>query len=197
MKTRLLFKGGTQNVPLATIVLLVAFTSVVLSGCNRGQDSGGQSAGETRVIYQQTQTGTAGGKCSVVQGPNAGRSGTYDGDGDCCDEGPNGWGCTECKGQDGKSNGKCADKGRLVVSDYFDVNGDRQLVVEDYYQLPDGRIVHGLTVLPVASQSVPKTTSFPIEVHKIGDLRKSSDAMDKLIADSVESSMSAATPKIK
>ncbi|MGE0130402.1 MAG: hypothetical protein AB7U82_20185 [Blastocatellales bacterium] len=44
------------------------------------------------------------GKCKVLTGPNKGKTGTYTDNGQWC-EGD--WGGTECKGSDGKSNGKC------------------------------------------------------------------------------------------
>lgn len=48
--------------------------------------------------------GVTGGACHVVDGPNKGKSGTYDDEGACCDEAV--WGCTECTGS---NTGKCAD----------------------------------------------------------------------------------------
>lgn len=52
-------------------------------------------------------SGPAGGTCTVVAGPNTGKTGTFDDEGSCCKEGPGGWGCTDCKNQDGTDNGKC------------------------------------------------------------------------------------------
>lgn len=56
--------------------------------------------------------GVEGGACHVVAGPNSGKSGTYD-DGFCCDEGPSGWGCTECSAG-GVDNGKCKDGAKVT-----------------------------------------------------------------------------------
>jgi hypothetical protein len=47
--------------------------------------------------------GREGGACHVVGGGNAGKSGTYDDEGACCDQA---WGCTECGGS---NQGKCKD----------------------------------------------------------------------------------------
>jgi hypothetical protein len=52
---------------------------------------------------------TAGGACHVVSGPNAGKSGTYDSEGACCNEAV--WGCTECGGS---NTGKCKDGAKTV-----------------------------------------------------------------------------------
>jgi hypothetical protein len=49
--------------------------------------------------------GTVGGVCHVVAGDNKGKTGTYDSDGDCCNEAAGGWGCTGCGG----TPNKCAD----------------------------------------------------------------------------------------
>jgi len=132
---------------VATVIFIVAGFSFVLSGCGPK---------ETRVIYQIKQSGTPGSACSVVDGPNKGKSGTYDNEGACCEkvgsdgtEAPgNAW-CTECKTGD-TSNGKCQDKTRVIVSDYFDINGAHNLVVEAYYEIPDGRIVNGLKTIKEA-----------------------------------------------
>ena|SRR5678815_3924948 len=167
-------------------VIVVAVLSFLPGSCKRK---------ETRVVYQVKQDGKPGTSCTVVSGPNSGKSGTYDNEGSCCqkvgpdgEEAPgNGW-CTDCK-TDGSPNGRCQDKSRPIVSDYFDTGGGRNLVVEAYYELPDGRIIHGLTTLPVDTQSVPKTDAMPLEVRKIKDLRSSANPMDKLIADSVEASL--------
>ena len=173
--------------PVRTLmVIVIAALSFLPGSCKRK---------EIRVVYQIKQQGTPGTSCTVVDGSNKGKTGTYDNEGACCEkvgsdgeEAPgNGW-CTECK-KNGTSNGKCQDKPRVIVSDYFDIEGARNLVVEAYYELPDGRIVHGLTTLPVDSQAAPKTDTTPLEVRKISDLRNSADPMNKLIAASVESSL--------
>ena len=49
---------------------------------------------------------SSGGVCHVVDGANKGKTGTYDEDGDCCNDVPGGWGCTSCGGS---NTGKCAD----------------------------------------------------------------------------------------
>lgn len=54
---------------------------------------------------QGAKAGSSTGTCKVLSGPNKGKTGTYTEGGQWCE---GSWGGTECKGSDGKSNGKCA-----------------------------------------------------------------------------------------
>jgi hypothetical protein len=67
-------------------------------------------------------------------------------------------------------------------------SGNRELIVESYYELPNGQVVRGLTTLGIGSGEQPSTIILPIQIEKITDLRASSDNLDKLIAASVERS---------
>jgi hypothetical protein len=62
---------------VAPFVLIAA--SISMAGCSQSPTSSVAtgSSGETRVIYQQKSSGAAGTKCTVVDGPNKGKSGTY------------------------------------------------------------------------------------------------------------------------
>jgi hypothetical protein len=62
--------------------------------------------GPSRATNVQGGPESAGGVCHVVGGTNTGKTGTYDGDGSCCNDGPGGWGCTDCNGSNA---GKCQD----------------------------------------------------------------------------------------
>ena len=80
-----------------------------------GVDQGGtydQADQSARALISTGGLGVEGGACTVVGGPNTGKKGTYDSEGACCDEGPNGWGCTECHGSNA---GKCKDGHVSVV----------------------------------------------------------------------------------
>ncbi len=71
-------------------------------------------------LMAEGQGGTAKGKegaaCHVVGGPNTGKSGTYDKDGDCAGS----WGATECGGS---NTGKCQDGAKVLV------NGSRATIL--------------------------------------------------------------------
>lgn len=179
-----------MSIPNSPAVVAIAAAVLIAAGLTA-------NAGETGVIYQIKQTGTPGTQCTVVTGPNTGKTGTYgdDANGSCCEkpmtdgeEAPGNQWCTECKTGDGTSTGACKDKTRTIVSDHFDALGDRAIVVDGYYQTPDGKTVHGITVLSGDMQSRPITTSYPIDVQSTGDLRKSPDAVDRMIGESVETS---------
>lgn len=182
MNTKTHLNGATcKSLFWGVVTPLLAVSILAFSGCNPQPPS---------VVYQIKQNGTPGGKCHVVSGPNQGKSGTYDSDGDCCSEGSGGWGCTECK-TGGTDNGKCADGVKSVIS------GGNSIVLDGFYQLDDGRIVHGLTVLPTGAQADLKTIAFPVVVEKISDLRRSNDALEKAIADSVDATLRDSTAKTK
>jgi hypothetical protein len=76
------------------------------------------------ALAAQNQGGpdAVGGVCHVVNGSNKGKTGTYDGDGACCNEGPSGWGCTECNGshagycKDGPAKSVKAGTGKIQPS---------------------------------------------------------------------------------
>jgi hypothetical protein len=96
---------------LAKITIATTFT-LVFQGCG-GAD---QEASQLHRAVGGTG-GTSGGKCKVVSGPNAGKTGTYDGEGWCTGD----WGGTECVGSDGKSNGKCQDLKKVIITKPIDV----------------------------------------------------------------------------
>lgn len=155
------------------------------------------TAGEPGVIYQIKETGTPGTQCTVVSGPNKGKTGTYGDDANrsCCEkpmqdgeEAPGNQWCTECRTGEGESTGACKDKTRTIVSDHFGALGDRAIVVEGYYELPDGRTVHGITTVFENVRTRPVTAFYPIDVQKTDALRKSPDPVDRLIGESVETS---------
>lgn len=179
-----------MSIPKSAVIIAIAVAALNATSLTA-------NAGEPGVIYQIKESGTPGTKCTVVTGPNTGKTGTYGDDANrsCCqkpmtdgEEAPGNEWCTECKTGEGESTGACKDKTRTIVSDHFDALGDRTIVVDGYYELPDGRTVHGITVLPADLQSRPMTTSYPVDVESTDDLRKSPDAIDKMIGESVEAS---------
>jgi hypothetical protein len=153
-------------------------------GCE-GQDQPQEPSNPTSIIFlQNNSSGTPGGKCKVVAGPNKGKEGTYDEDGSCCDEGPGGWGCTDCKDSDGNDNGKCKDVAKVsVITDFID--GDRLVMIDAYVQQPDGQVVRCVTS-PLDAKS---TICFPIPIEKLEDLLNSEDPFDRQVAQFIESSL--------
>ena len=81
------------------------------------QACGSQGQDESQLHRAIGGSGATGGKCKVVSGPNAGKSGTYDSEGWCMGD----WGGTECTGSDGKSNGKCQDAKKVGLSHPIDI----------------------------------------------------------------------------
>jgi hypothetical protein len=73
-------------------------------------DDGADSFDDTSAALNDTGGTTTGGACTVVDGVNKGKKGTFNADGDC--EGD--WGLTECTNQDGTTNHKCQ-AGLIIV----------------------------------------------------------------------------------
>ena len=123
-----------------------------------------------------------GGKCKVVAGPNKGKVGKYDSEGSCCGS----WGCTDCKGSDGKSNGKCKNKARVVVSDFL---MDSTFILETTSELPSGELIHCITLVKERSGEVIKNVCNPLAIIKFSDLQESQDSVDAIIANDIKKGM--------
>jgi len=88
------------------------------------QACGDLEAENSQLYRAQSETGgTAGGKCRVVSGPNAGKTGTYDSEGWCTGT----WGGTECKDSSGNDNGKCKDVKKVHVISPIVIGGPIKL----------------------------------------------------------------------
>jgi hypothetical protein len=98
-----------------TKIMFAATFALVFQACGGADQEASQLH---RAIGEGGTGGTSGGKCKVVSGPNKGKTGTYDGEGWCTGD----WGGTECVGSDGKSNGKCQDVKKVIITRPIDVS---------------------------------------------------------------------------
>lgn len=92
--------------------MIAAACALTFQGCGGPDEEGSQLH---RAVGGGS--GTSGGKCKVVSGPNKGKTGTFDGEGWCTGS----WGGTECVGSDGKSNGKCQAAKQVGITRPIDV----------------------------------------------------------------------------
>lgn len=80
--------------------LLAALSFTLVCACGLPPDDESAPAASREALIKGGGF-TEGGACHVIDGPNKGKTGTYDEDGSCCDEAD--WGCTDC------DTGKCED----------------------------------------------------------------------------------------
>lgn len=102
-------RGSYKMLKDLTKIITATSCLLVFQACG-GPDQ--ETSQVHRASTGQGGAGAAGGKCKVVSGPNAGKTGTYDGEGWCTGD----WGGTECVGSDGKSNGKCEDAKKVIAT---------------------------------------------------------------------------------
>lgn len=123
-----------------------------------------------------------GAKCRVVSGPNAGKEGTFDAEGSCCDE--QNWGCTDCEDH-GRWNGKCEFARKIVVGGVV-IGGVNIIVYEGNYLAGDNRLFRCLTSVNSKTGKVLKSDCYMIPVENLADLKNSKNATDKSIANAIE-----------
>lgn len=151
---------------------------------------------QPKVMYQMINTGfTAGGKCKVIKGPNTGKTGTYDSEGSCCDEGRNGWGCTDCK-TNGTDNGKCVDAKRGIVPDFY-IDSTRIAILETTVELPSGELIHNVTFVEAETGKIVKNICHPLYVISYSDMQKSKSMTDGSIVSSIQRDMQNLKDEIK
>jgi hypothetical protein len=97
------------------MVACLAFSAVACG--METTDDGADSFDDTSAALNDTGGVTTGGPCTVVAGPNKGKKGTFDEDGDCAGD----WGATECK-TGGVDNKKCK-AGLIIVRPPIDWGG--------------------------------------------------------------------------
>ena len=127
-------------------------------------------------------TPVAGQSCTVTDGPNKGKSGTYtrDDDGSVWCEGD--WGGTEC------GSGKCADaKVQISVFEYVDAGGTLVHEVDGLFEVEGLGIFHGNAIINAATGESRKVTAVPIAAISLTALRESGSEVEHRAADVLES----------
>jgi hypothetical protein len=104
-------RGLNEKLKVLTKLAIATTFALTFQACGVAEQEGSE------LHRAKGGTGTAGGACKVVSGPNKGKTGTYDSEGWCTGS----WGGTECVGSDGKSNGKCQDVKKGVITRPIDV----------------------------------------------------------------------------
>jgi len=133
---------------------------------------------------QATSAGAVeGGKCTVTEGANKGRSGTYgkDDDGNLFCEGK-GW-ATECE-----PGNRCKDaKKEASVFDYV-LDGLAVTETEGLYQLPNDRVGIVRTTIDAATGEAVRVSVLPVDLFSVDDLRAADPNMAKALSAYLERS---------
>jgi hypothetical protein len=126
-------------------------------------------------------TAVAGQACTVTDGPNKGKKGTYtrDDEGNLWCEGD--WGGTECRG------GRCADANvQASVFEYVDIDGNLVHEVDGIFEVEGLGIFQGNAILNAATGERRKVTVVPIAAASLTALRESGSEIEQRAADVLE-----------